>query len=276
MTGVTATVARRRPFCDVSAVVPREAGRFEAEIDPEWTIGGKPNGGYLLAMLARAATWTGVHDHVIACSAHYLHSPEPGPISIESAVLRAGRSASQTRCRLLQGGEACVESLVTASHLESGSTPYWNQGLPPRSKTRYEDCERLVPLLPNGRRVAILDQVEVRLDPGSRGFTRGEPTGHGELRGWLSLPDDEPFDPTSLMFAVDSFPPATFDVEFSGWVPTLELTAYVRALPVPGPVRVLQKAQLVQGERVDETCFVWDQSGRLVAQGTQLAAIRLG
>ena len=33
-----------------------EAGRFCAEIDPEWTIGVKPNGGYLLSMLARAAT----------------------------------------------------------------------------------------------------------------------------------------------------------------------------------------------------------------------------
>jgi len=32
----------------------------------------------------------------------------------------------------------------------------------------------------------------------------------------LSLPEDEPFDPTSLLFAIDALPPATFDVEFSG------------------------------------------------------------
>ena len=42
-----------------------------------------------------------------------------------------------------------------------------------------------------------------------------------------------------------------FEVELTGWVPTLELTVYVRALPVPGPVRVLQKAQLIDGQRVD-------------------------
>ena len=102
------------------------------------------------------------------------------------------------------------------------------------------------------------------------------PTGRGELHGWLELHDDEAFDPFSLVFAVDAFPPATFDVEVTGWVPTLELTAYVRALPAPGPVRVLQKATLVDGGRVDEVCYVWDSTGRLVAQGTQLAAIRLG
>jgi hypothetical protein len=80
----------------------------------------------------------------------------------------------------------------------------------------------------------------------------------------------------SLLFAVDAFPPATFDIEFAGWVPTLELTVYVRALPTPGPVRVLQRAQLIEAQRVDEACFVWDQRGRLVAHGTQLAGIRLG
>ena len=59
-------------------------------------------------------------------------------------------------------------------------------------------------------------------------------------------------------------------------MPTLELTAYVRALPAPGPVRVLQRARLIDDQRVDEECLVWDSRGRLVAQCTQLAAIRLG
>jgi hypothetical protein len=116
----------------------------------------------------------------------------------------------------------------------------------------------------------------VRLEPDSSGFTTGRPGGRGELRGWLALPDDEPFDPISLLFAVDAYPPATFDIEFAGWVPTLELTAYVRALPAPGPVRILHRAQLIDARRVDESCYVWDVTGRLVAQSTQLAGIRLG
>jgi hypothetical protein len=62
----------------------------------------------------------------------------------------------------------------------------------------------------------------------------------------------------------------------SGWVPTLEMTVYVRALPAPGPVRVLERAHLIEAERVDETCWVWDATGRLVAQSTQLAGIRFG
>jgi hypothetical protein len=263
-------------FESVSAVSPLEQGVFGAEVDPRWTIAGKPNGGYLLSMMAQAATWGGKHEHVIAASAHYLHSPEPGPVRIETQSLREGRSASQLRARMEQDGGPCVEALITASHLDSMSGPHWEAGLPSRGDLGYEDCSPIAPQLPDGERVAILDEIEVRLEPASMGFTTGHPSGLGELRGWLALPGTATFDPASLLFAVDSFPPATLDVELTGWVPTLELTVYIRALPVPGPVRVLQKAHLVDGGRVDESCFVWDGSGRLVAQGTQLAGIRLG
>jgi hypothetical protein len=249
---------------------------FEVEIDANWTIGGKPNGGYLLAMLGRSAIAVGPHGDILASSAHYLRAPEPGPASIEATLLRAGRSASHIRATLTQHDRPCVEALLTAGELAAESAPYWQAGLPRFDGPAYEECEPLVPRLPHGMRVAIMEQIEVRLDPGSTGFTRSEPSGRGELWGWLALPGGEPFDPVSLLFAVDAFPPATFDIEMSGWVPTFELTAYVRALPAPGPVRVLQRAQLIDGQRVDEACFVWDHHGRLVAQATQLAGIRLG
>ena len=265
----------QRSFAAVSAVTQLGPGRFHADIDPHWTIAGKPNGGYLLSMLGRAATFMSEHDHVIAASAHYLRSPEPGAVVIETDLLRAGRTTSQARARLEQDGEVCVEALMTTSHLDGTTVPYWTQGLPEMSHSSYRDCSRLIPRLPDGNPVAIMEQIDVRLDPDSGSFTAGRPSGRGELRGWLALPGAEAFDPTSLLFAADAYPPATFDIEFAGWVPTLELTVYVRALALPGPVRVLQRAQLIDARRVDESCFVWDMTGRLVAQGTQLAGIRL-
>lgn len=266
----------RRPFAEVSGLVPSGPGRFDADVAPEWTIGGKPNGGYLLSMLGKAATSAGDHDHVVAASAHYLRSPEPGPVTIEVGLLRGGRTASQVRACMSQGDQDCVEALVTVSHLDRDSVPYWEAGLPEMTQVPFEQCSVLVPQMPDGIRVAIMEQVEVRLEPESMGWTTGEAGGRGRLRGWLALPAGEAFDPSSLLYAVDAFPPATLDIERAGWVPTLELTAYVRALPAPGPVRLLQQAQLIDARRVDEACFVWDTTGRLVAQGTQLAGIRLG
>jgi acyl-coenzyme A thioesterase PaaI-like protein len=269
-------VTSQAAFATVSAVDPHGAGRYRGNVHPDWTIAGKPNGGYLLAMLGRAATAETAHPDVIAASAHYLRPPEPGPVDIETEVLRAGRTASQVRARLLQAGHACIESLVTVSTLTAETKPYWSAAAPEPGAVPFAESFRLPSISPTGLEVTIMGVVDCRIEPASLGFARGEPSGRGELRGWLALPDDEPFGPNSLLYAVDSFPPATLDVEPTGWVPTLELTAYVRALPAPGPVRVLQRAHLVEDQRVDETCWVWDGTGRLVAHGTQLAGIRLG
>lgn len=202
----TVPEASRRSFTEVSALEPAGLGRFDGAVDPDWTIGGKPNGGYLLGMLGRAATWNGPHQDVIAASAHYIRSPDSGPIAIETATLRTGRSATQVRARMTQGEITCVESLMTVASLDADTRPRWDAGLPSVSGIGWDECERLVPLLPTAQPVAILQQVEVRLEPGSRGFTKGQPSGRGELRGWLALPGDERFDSISLLFAVDGFP----------------------------------------------------------------------
>ncbi len=256
-------------------------GRFAGDVHPEWTIGGKPNGGYLLALIARAGVATAGHAHVVAASAHYLRAPDPGPVELETEVLRRGRSADQLRVRMLQETRPCVEALLTVATLDPAERPYWSDGvlssgLSPQGRPSAADGVRVPGANPAGLRVAIMDQVDLRLDEAAAGFASGRPSGRGELSGWLALPGGEPFDPVSLLYAVDAFPPATFDVELTGWVPTLELTAYVRALPAPGPVRIVQKANLIDARRVDEQCWVWDSRGRLVAQATQLAGIRLG
>jgi hypothetical protein len=263
-------------FAGVTALSPAGQGEFDVAIHPEWSIGGKPNGGYLLAILARAAVATGTHPHPIAASAHYLYPPETGAARVVVDVLRTGRGASQLRARLEQDGRLCVEALITTAELDADAKPYWDGGVPAVGVADFERCVRIPGTTPTGMRVAIMDQVDLRLDPASTGFASGRPSGSGELRGWLALPAGEPFDPISLLYAVDAFPPATFEVELTGWVPTLELTCYLRALPAPGPVRILHRAGLVEARRVDEAAYVWDSTGRLVAHSTQLAGIKLG
>lgn len=264
-----------RTFAEVSAVTEHEGGCFGAEISPDWTIGGKPNGGYLLAILGRAATAVSPHEHVLAASATYLRPPGPAPVVVRTEVLRAGRSASQVRALLVQDETGCVDAVFTIGTLAVDASPDWDAGLPPATAAPWENCVQMPATSPSGFDVSIMGQVELRVDPTDLGFAAGAPSGRGRLRGWLDLPGDAPFDPLALLYAVDSFPPASFEVAPSGWVPTLQLTAYVRALPAPGPVQVLQAAQLIGAGRVDEICYVWDGGGRLVAQATQLAGIRL-
>ena len=262
-------------FDAATQITPAESGGFTAQLDQNWSAVGNLNGGYLQAIMARAAAVGSVHPHVVAATTHFLRSPDAGAAHLVVEPLRTGRSASQVRVRLLQDGEPKAETVFMLGDL-TGVSPdpvFTSAGFQARG-VAFEDSVRFKPpreVFP----VELLHQVELYLDPESLGFTRGEPRGIGELRGWLHLPGQVPFDPISLLQAADTFPPPTFDIDPTGWVPTFELTTYVRALPAPGPVQVLMQANLVQGDRVDETCTIWDSRGVVVAQSHQLAGVRL-
>jgi Thioesterase-like superfamily len=266
-------------FDEVCRVWPVEHGvGFAAEVDAEWSIAGKPNGGYLLALCAQAASAQlreagEHHPHVIAASATYLSATPFGAVQLQVEELRRGRSSSVLRSRLLTDDELRVEATITFGRLHSYAEPY-HDGVAQPQLPPLDRCMRL-PVDGPGFTVPLMGVLDEHLDPACLGWTTGAPSGEGELRGYLAFGDGRPFDPLSLLLAVDALPPATFDVGLTGWVPTMQLSAWARGLPAPGPLVVRQRARLIEAALVDETCDVWDSRGRLVATGHQLAAVRI-
>jgi hypothetical protein len=268
-------------FDAATAVEPLGEGVFAGTVDAGWTVGDKPNGGYLLGLIARAcgealAVVDGGHADPLAATAHYLRAPDIGPVEVRTVVLRTGRGASQVRAELWQEGRVWVDATFTLGTLATDPpAPYWT-ARELIDVAPYEHCTRLAAARKGSPFVVpIMDRTDLRLDPAVLGFARGEPSGDANIRGWISFADGRPADPLGLLFFCDALPPATFELVQSGWVPTLSLTVYVRARPAAGPLRVSQSAHSIDDGRVDETCEVWDSSGRLVAQATQLAGIRI-
>jgi len=279
---------------DEATIVHGGEGFYTAELDPMWTVGCRPHGGYLLAIMARAAIAcdTGrsassraedadaTHPHPLAASAVYVSSPDVGPATVTVEVLRRGRSASQVRAQLRQSDQVRVDAQFTLGQLVPDPEPVWTTDTVP-DVAPFEECRRgSTDPRGTGMHVAMLHLVDQRLDMSSLGkHDRSDPNpyrgGSGEIRGWVAFADDTPFDPVSLLYAADSFPPATFTIGTAGWVPTLTLTAYLRGLPAPGPLRVRQRVGLLAGTLADQVCEVWDSAGRMVAQATQLDAIRM-
>jgi len=261
-------------FDDATMVRSTGDGCYDVELDPQWQIAGKLNGGYLLAVLGRAVlaeAGSADHPYPMAASAHYLHAPEPGPAEVTVRVLRAGRTAAQARATLHADGKPCVEALVTVGRLDGR---VWWDGVPRVDLPPEESCFRL-PVQGPGFEVPLMGVVAERMDPAVMGWAVGRASGRGELRGWVRLDDGREPDPLSLLMLVDALPPATFDLGTTGWVPTFELTCHVRAVPSPGPLAIRQRVRHVAGDRVDEECDVWDSTGRLVATGHQLAGLRI-
>jgi acyl-Coa thioesterase superfamily protein/acyl-CoA thioesterase superfamily protein len=272
-------------FDAASAVRPTpDPTVFAADVHPLWTVGDKPNGGYLLALMGRAARdvmRAGTHGggggaewDVVSGSITYALPPELAPATVRTSVLRRGRSAAQVRAVLVQDGRDMVDAVFVVSTVPPSSAIRYD-GNTPLDVPEPDACERLAPDIPGGLRVGLMDVLDLRLDPATNPFAGAAHEGaKAELRGWTRFVDGREPDALSLLFSIDAVPPATLMIGSSGWVPTLQMSAYVRAGPEPGWLGLRFTANLVAGGMVDETCVLWDSSGRVVGQSTQLARLR--
>lgn len=266
-------------FDRATAVAARpDSSAYDIVIDPDWTIGDKPNGGYLLATMVRASVHSlqlrgAVHTDPLGTSATFLRAPGVGPATVRVEVLRAGRTASHVRATLSQHDTFCVDAVSVIGQLETGPDHRFTD--PPPDLPPEDECV-LLPAAREGSpiRVNVLDVTDERLDPAVFAHLVGTPGGEPDLRGWMRFADGRQPDPLSLLYALDCFPPATMAIGSMGWVPTMQLTAYVHSRPAPGPLRIRQRATSVQGGLVSELCQVWDSGDLLVAQATQLAQVR--
>jgi acyl-CoA thioesterase len=240
----------------------------------EWAYGGGIlHGGWLLETVTAAALEHSAHPHPLAVSAQFSSRTDVGPARVEVERVREGRSVGSLRARLAQEGRPRVDVLLSAGTLPGpGTAPYRVDARPPDLPSP-EDCPRNV--MPEGLpRNGILEQLDVRIDPATAGFLRGEPGGGAEVRAWVRSADGREPDPLLLLTVADALPPVTFELGLPGWVPTVELTVHLRAVPVEGWLRCVQRATVLHGGWLDEECQVWDAAGRLVAQARQLAAYR--
>jgi acyl-CoA thioesterase len=253
---------------------------FETDIHPLWTVGDKPNGGYLLALLGRAARTTGRKEggdsaEVVSSAITYLRPPDLGPATITTTLLRRGRSAAQVRAVLRQHDADIVEATCVLGELPMhASTRY--DATAPLTAPEPEDCLPLPPRIPGGPKVGVMQVTELRLDPATMPFgeSPARSEAKAELQGWTRFADGRDPDPLSLLFFNDAIPPATFRIGSTGWVPTLQMSAFVRARPASGWLGIRMTANLVADGMVDETCVLWDSTGQVVAQASQLARLR--
>ncbi|MGO9078897.1 MAG: thioesterase family protein [Streptosporangiaceae bacterium] len=284
-------------FDEATAVRRVGEGRYEAQPDERFAIWSAEstappavNGGVLIATVLRAVLDSSPHPHPVATSAHFLRVAALAPAQVHVTWLRQGRTAATARATLVQDSQPVLEVAVTTGALadspaESAAGRHdsaalsWTgapPALPPIGQcVRLGRAEVLSP--PAGRgQPGYPGQVSLLLDPAVAGWRHGQPAGVPEMRGYFSLREDRDPDACLLALAVDALPPVVFGLGATGWSPTVELTWYMRAVPVPGPLRVAARCRHVSGGWFDEEAEVWDAAGALAAQSRQLARVGRG
>ena len=267
------------PFDIETAVISDGPGRYRAQVSSAWNIGENPNGGYLIAIALQA-----MRAHVeavdsqadqpdpLTLTAHFLRPGVPdAPATIETDVLKMGRSITTTRCTFTQQGKVRVEMLAGFGNLDRGGGEDQHEvtvappDLPPPA-----DCVDRATLA-QGVTLPLLDRVQVRVPPDQAELGTG---GAATMAGWIRLADGRPADSLALALFADAYPPSLFTTLGSiGWVPTLEMTVHIRRRPAPGWLMATFETDDLAGGRMIETGSLWDSEGHLVARSRQLGLL---
>lgn len=271
-------------FDEAMALRAGTPGTFTGMLSADWLIGPAVNGGVLMGLAGTALrTVLGEgdtpHADPLALSAHFLSAGAPGEITVTAEALRRGRRFSTGQAVLAQTNDDGVavermRALATFGDLADSDQVF--RSVPPPELPTPEECE-----LPPQVRAAISEgiplgrRVDLRYDPASAGWLSGAPTGRGELRGWIRLADGREPDAIALLFLLDAMPPTSFDLGIGGWAPTLEFSGHVRGRPAPGWLRMQTSSRTLTQGLLEEDAWIWDSTGRLVAQSRQLCSVRL-
>ncbi|TQJ15041.1 acyl-CoA thioesterase [Yimella lutea] len=263
-------------FDDAIALTSAADGTYRGSLSDEWSIGEAVNGGLLMA-LSTVAVVDAVpehHAHPLTWSGVFLSPAVPGEVTVAPTVLRTGRTMSTAEVIVRQGDSERFRALVTMGDVSSHAEPVRKHS-PMPTFPDVEHCVSASEAPPSAlTKSGLLQRFDMRLDPATVGWALGDPSGMGEIRGWIRFADGREPDPLSLLTFLDAFPPVAFDLGSVGWVPTIEFTGYVRAVPAAGWLAIRLRTSTVTGNLLEEDAEVWDSTGRLVAQSRQLASAR--
>ncbi len=257
-------------FATDTAATQIGPGHFTAELDERWSSLVGIHGGYTAAIVANAIT-AAVDDPSRALrsfATQFASIPRPGPVDIEVAVERTGRSMTTTSARLLQEGK-----LLQVAHAASSTS---------RPGLAYDDLARQgsagpgsTPRFSSSDGVGHFQNADVRLDPAAALFGGGQ---DAHVAAWLRPLEGEPIDAAWLVAMCDILPPAIF-ARTTGPVAAATIEYVVHLATTAPSVRPGEYVYLSSRSPLSEEGFavedatMWAPDGRVlaVARQTRLA-----
>ena len=255
-------------FSELIHLSARGIGGWTATIPDGWDFMGIPNGGLVSSVMAAALVEATERPDPVTSTAHFLRPAVPGPVSIDTEVLRRGRSLATARARLSQDDRLIAHLTASLGDLSQtmGETLI-DLDLPPLPPP--DEC---IPSAPTPSFVPppIAQRMNLRLHPEQVGFAVGQPTGEATISGWADLPFG--FSTAVLPLGADALPPSLFNTgAYIGPLPTIELTVHAHARPAQGPLATRFRTDHAGPRYVEEDGWISDREHRLIAVSRQIA-----
>lgn len=268
---------REARFAEDTAVEAVGDGWYRGHITDRWHVLGDaaPNGGYLMAVAARAAVEESGRPDPVAVTGHFLRPPEVGDAEIEVETVKEGRRFATIQARLLQSGLEKLRLLGSFGDLSALEGPTRLDREPPHLPPKEElvdanaQADERQSFAPS-----ILRRFDHLVVPEEMGWTLGTPVGSGLIGGYSRFAGGEPMTTLGLLVVADAYPPAVFNMGVEvGWTPTIELTVQIRKRPVDGWLTARFRTGALTDGLLEEDGEIWDEDGDLVALSRQTALV---
>ena len=251
-------------------------GEFRITISDGWAINNAANGGYVMALMAQSmaptsatdADWTnGESLNAAIVTANYMGRCLHRPAHIRVETMGESLHYIRKEARLIQDGKERIRALGTFVKPSDAqfNTVYEKE---PEAVAPWEDCIR-VPAIDG---YSLFNQIDLRLDPVSAGWMQGDLSTVSVMKGWVEFKDERPIDLAAITLFADAFPPCVLASHgMVAWVPTIEYSVNVRALPTSFRLKGIFTTRFISEGFVEEDGELWDESGTLIALSRQIA-----
>lgn len=244
----------------------------EITVSDLWNVGSIPNGGYLMAHCAKAMATQLNQPHPISVTGYYLDKTANALASVALEKLRTGKSVSSISAKLVQEGQERIRFTAAFSDLSKTKGENYIESPAPVIPD-FKDCLPVAEIAPHLR---MYEQFNMRFDPECCGWNQSQFKKRAEMNAWLEFKDQSTFDVFSLLMVPDMLPPVIFTLYgANGWVPTIEMTVNVRAVPNCSRLQIRAKTRYMTNGLLEEDVEVWDDQGNILALARQLAKLRL-
>jgi acyl-CoA thioesterase len=248
--------------------------KYEGIVSPNWSINGHPNGGYLTAFLASAMQKKSDKKWPVIVTANFLTKCETGKkTKVAVETISIGKQLNRYQASLIQDGIERTRAWAT----------FMNESNCDESANRYEkDAPEMLPReecvpYPAMPKYTLFDHMDIMLVPSCAGWLQrtGDLSPISEQKGWIKFKDGRPCDALSLLLLADSFaPPVLASHGAAAWVPTIEYSVSVRALPDTAWLKGIFRSHYLTCDIVEEDGELWDENGKLLAISRQIAQFR--
>ena len=234
-----------------------------ATVQPGYDVFGIPHGGYLAALGAHAVLQASGQPDLFTITTHYLRKAKFAPMRLSVHPTGASRRFGTWSATARQDGDVVLAIMASVGDRSQIAGPRWYR----REAPELPSSSLMGARLPSAPPIA--ERANLMLDRTSAAYIEERQATDARLAGTV---DFTPCDQLAAIITCDIAPPAVWNVlGAKGWVPTVELTAHVRARPAPGTMKWVAETRYIADGFLEEDAEVFDSTGALVVQSRQLA-----